>query len=212
MAQMVQMEVARALSELKLIKKRMEKALEGVSFFGVSTGGKPVNGYTSNDEFIQKAQSAFDSYRALAERYSAIKSAIAVSNATTKITVGGKEMTVAEALERLRNLPQEEYFLMKLKGDYNMAVSFQERKNTEANEKLERFLTSTYGSKEGKLTEEQYNAVAEPFLRQFTATLVHPEKMKEKIDELENDLETFKAEVHYALNRSNAVTLIEVPA
>lgn len=212
MAQMVEMEVSRALAELKLIKKRMEKALEEVKFFGVSIGGKPVAGFSSDEEFISKAQSAFDSYRALAARYAAIKSAIAISNATTKITVGGKEMTVAEALERLRNLPNEELFLMKLKNDYNQAVALMERKNAEAQQKLENHLATVFGAKDVKLSEDQYKAVAEPFLKQFSATLVHPEKLKEQIDALEAELETFKSEVHYALNRSNAITMIKVPA
>lgn len=207
----VKMEVARALNELKLLKKRLEKAAQGTVFFGVSVGGKPVPGYKDNEEFKQKAQSAFDSFRALLDRYNAIKAAINRSNATTYITVAGKEMTVAEAIERLRNLELEEDFLAKLKADYNTAVRAVEVKNLEAQNKLENYLNTIYG-KDTKLTPEQQQAVAEPFLAQFSAELVYPEKLKDLIDQMEAEINAFKAEVHFALNRSNALTMIEVPA
>lgn len=202
-----QMEVARALNELTLLKKRMQKAMDSVKFFDVSIGGKPVAGFKSNDEFIERAKSAFDSYRALLNRYNAIKAAVNRSNATTIIKVAGKEMTVAEAIERQRNIIHEELFLEKLKSDYNTAVRLQEIKNREAETKLEAYLNSL---KEANLEPAELEAATAVFMKQFRADLVHPEDLKKQIEALEEDINSFKAEVNYALNRSNATTMIEV--
>ena len=96
------MSIHQALSELKLLDNRIERAISSGRFIGTKklVESKVSQTRTSVKEFNERAKADLDSVRALIERRSAIKSKIVASNATTKVIIGGTEYTVAEAIER----------------------------------------------------------------------------------------------------------------
>ena len=92
------MTIHRALVELKTIDKRIGKAIGEANFcMSAKMNAKKLLGQPT-EEFTAKAVSAYDKISELIHRRNAIKMAIPVSNATTKIQVGDKTMTVAEAI------------------------------------------------------------------------------------------------------------------
>lgn len=93
------MTIHKALCELKTLDSRIKKAIEGSVFVfankhsNAKVPGKTISAYS--DEVKSAYQSACD----LVARRDAIKRAVTLSNATTKVTIGGQEYTIAEAIE-----------------------------------------------------------------------------------------------------------------
>ena len=98
------MTVHRAMVELKTIDKRIAKEIDNASFCtSAKVNTKKLFGQPA-EEFYRQAQSGFDSITGLINRAAAIKAAIPVSNAKTKIKVNEQEMTVAEAISQRTDL------------------------------------------------------------------------------------------------------------
>ncbi len=95
---MEKMTIHRALSELKLIDARITKQISEIEPTGIFQKGKLINGYKTPEDFNTTAKSKMDSVNDLIKRKVTIKSAIVNSNSTTKVNVGGTEMSVADAI------------------------------------------------------------------------------------------------------------------
>lgn len=97
--------IQQGLSELKLIRKRMNKIQEELAEYSAWSSKKkhPWGIKGANQEYSVKqaekeVQSKIQSYHDLAKRFFQIKSAIDRTNLETKITVAGKTFTLHEAL------------------------------------------------------------------------------------------------------------------
>jgi hypothetical protein len=58
--------------------------------------------------------------------------------------------------------------------------------------------------------ESDYEKLSGPFREDNILNLVDPLRLKEKIDKLDLEIDTFLNDVDYALSESNAITKIEV--
>ena len=95
---MAEISITKALAELKLLRKRIEAGLEDAKFTMLRTKKSMVD----VDKFSTNAHAAYQSYTDLLARYNAIKSAIVLSNATTRVSIGGHSYTVRKnGLNRL---------------------------------------------------------------------------------------------------------------
>ena len=92
------MSLHRALSELKTLDKRIHKQIDDSKFVGVKHKNKKVNLFQDEKEFIREAKADYQSIIDLITRKQKIKKAIVEANANTKVTVAGKEMTIADAI------------------------------------------------------------------------------------------------------------------
>ena len=81
------MTIHRALSELKLIDARIEKAINVVEPTGLMQLNKPVNGFYAKDDFEKDVKAKFQSVSDLIERKNSIKSAIVKANGETTVTI-----------------------------------------------------------------------------------------------------------------------------
>ena len=111
------MTIHKALCELKTLDSRIKKAIEGSVFVfankhsNAKVSGKTISAYS--DEVKSAYQSACD----LIARRDAITRAVTLSNATTKVTIGGQEYTIAEAIEmKNHGIPMQQKLLDKLEG------------------------------------------------------------------------------------------------
>ncbi len=206
----MELTITRGLAELKLLDARIRKTINEAGFIGVVVGDKTVRGYTTNEEFVRKAEASLQSARDLTRRRNAIKAAIVVSNATTHVTIAGKRMTVAEAIERKNSIAYEEALLGQMRMQYTAAVAEMEHKNTETRARLDRLLEANFG-KDAKAKDSEYDAIAKPFMAQNEAKLLDPLKLKSVIDQLYDEIEGFKSEVDFVLAESNTLTKITIP-
>ena len=210
--------VQAAMNELKLIEKKIEKALT-TQFVGVSVGQKPVQNYKTNDEFSEKSKAAFQQIRDLIARRSEIKSAIVASNAVTKIRVNGIEMTVADALERKGNSndPSKRswiYFqralLSKLVKDQANANSFIERESAKLEQEISQKADILLGKDSVKSDPSQIEEIRKMLQAQKSPKLIDPISVQSLIDELTEEIEEFESKIDAAISESNATTRITI--
>lgn len=202
------MSVHQALAEIKMYDNKIYRATMQ-TFVSAGRKGNEKIGSETKEEFSNSIKGNFDSVVALIENKKAIKSAIVLSNANTKVNIGGIEYTVAEAIERKAMITHEKQFLNSLKQQYRMANDKVESENNSLQPRLESYLKSVINEKDKndietvKMYEKQFRDVNE-------YELIDPCKVRNYIENLEKSIEDFETEVDYKLSESNTVTQITV--
>jgi len=202
----VNMSVHRALSELKLYSNKIETASSNAFVLANKKSNKAVGG-RSVDEVSSAIKSQFDSIVALIENRKRVKDAIVNSNAVTKVTVGGKEMTVAEAIERKVAVTLDRQFLVVLQNQFLHNNSIVEKENAQLPTKLESFLQATLSDKSNV---EEVKSLTKTFEENNTWGLIDPCHIQTYITKLSTEIEEFASQVDYVLSESNATTFFDV--
>lgn len=205
----VRMTVHEALCEIKVADKRIFDAIQSVPICTHNKASNTkINGADIKD-YIDQSRSSYQKIMDLIRRVNAIKAALSLSNAQTKISVDGKEMTVAEGIYMMQyGIENKCRLLSRMEIQYSDAQKNLEIKNRELQERLDKFIASTFGNKE-KANPEDIKVASEVFIKQNTYELVDPLDVKKKIDELRTEIDSFKAHIDSALQISNATTFIE---
>lgn len=201
------MTIHRALTELRTLDERIHRAIdEGVFIAPNKRSNVKING-KSIEDYQKVIQGSYDKVISLIERRNQIKSAIVASNAKTYVTVAGKKMTVAQAIERKSSIEYEEMLLDKLKASYARATSKVNTENEALPHKLESYLHAVLGNKD-TAKKEDIDYHTKSFKDREEYELIDPLRLKEKIDNLEEEIYDFKSEVDAVLSESNATTFI----
>lgn len=205
------MSVYKALCELKLLSDRINKSIDALNPCAVaSKSAQKIRGISRAD-FEREAISGLASCEGLIKRRNAIKRAVVLSNATTKITINGEEMTVAEAIEMKTNgTVFKQAMLQVLRNEYAKAKAEATRTNLMLDERAEKFLTSMYGQKEIKVGSEEIESLRKNYIDKNTVEVVDPANAAKKIEDMEADVAAFLSEFDSALSVSNATTQITV--
>lgn len=206
------MTVHQALCELKTLDARIDKAISGTVFAyankhsNTRVGGLPIEKY--NEEIKSAYQSAND----LIARRDAIKRAVVLSNATTRITVGGREYTVAEAIEmKNKGIPILNKLLKKLDTDSRRARRDADENNGEMLEiRADEYVKSLYASADMKNLSEDIKRVRSEFITSQTVEGVDPININGEMEKLEKRINEFTVGIDSALSVSNALTEISV--
>lgn len=193
--------ITRALTELKTLDKRIQKAIDSGSF--VSYQGQ----FYKPDEQTRSAQANFQSITDLLERRKKIKSSIVMCNAVTKVTICGKEMTVAEAIETKSSIKHLENLLNRLKAQFAQANKTVEQLNDKVRRDLEGKTKMTNEKDEGKIDLVEFSTT---YMDMHGVKLYDPIKISSKIEEIETYVTGFKSEVDFVLTEKNSTTFIEV--
>lgn len=204
-----QITIHAALGELKKIGQRIEKASRETEFIGTMkmSADKVSNTGMDKDKFKDNVTSNYQSITDLIALRNKIKSAIVLSNATTKLTVGKKEMTVAEAIEYKTSIEMQKILLNRMARQYKEAVSIV----TMQNERVENNLDAQVANLAGKdSNKSNLSGYMEEYRKQNYWTLVDPIDLKSKIDALEEEITDFETNVDVALSVSNATTFITI--
>jgi hypothetical protein len=206
------MTVHKALAELKVIGDRINTAIESSIFCKANKhSNEKVNG-VSVDEFKKQIQGSWDKSNDLIKRRNAIKRAVVLSNATTKVKVGNDEYTVAEAIEMKNSgMDYKKSLYNILNKQYTNAIQITEKENGEnLQQKAESYVIGLYGSKEGKTSNDEIENTKKQFIVNNTFEIIDPIKIRNKIETLEKEISEFESEIDAALSVSNAVTEIEI--
>lgn len=203
------MSLHRALGELKLIDKKIDDKIASIIPIGImKTSDKLVNSKYNEADFAKNAKSDYDSIQALFERRNKIKCAVVLENAKTIITVGGVEMTIAEAINNKSLMVKKVQFLDRLKAFYTTAMKNAEEKNV-ANEKdISTKITGMAGGTNTKT--ENIQAVIKATQELIKIEICDPLQLEDKIRSLSLEYATFLTEVDATLSEANATTFIEV--
>ena len=206
------MTVHKALAELKIMDDRIVSAINGGTYCVANKHSNDKIKGIYLEEYKKTMQGCYDKAIDLIKRRNAIKRAVVLSNATTKVNINGVEYTVAEAIEmKNHGVEFDDMLYRTLNSQYLMAQGEILRQNGDDLEKrAEQYVIGIYGSKEGKTNTDDFEKTKKDFITANSYELIDPIKILDKINSLEESISSFRAEVDAALSTSNAVTEIEI--
>lgn len=211
MATVEKMTIHKALCELKILDSRINNAISSARFcLANKHSNEKVNGVTV-EEYQETMKASYNKASDLIRRREAIKRAVVLSNAKTIVKIGGKEYTVAEAIE-MNNHGIDLKLQLKnaMKKQYDSAMTTIISKNSVVDDKATEYVVGLFGQKESKTANEEYEKVRKSYIEANTMELIDPVNILEKIEALEVEIADFTTEVDSALSVSNALTEITV--
>lgn len=209
---MAEMTVQRALNELKIIDERLSKRLAEFVVVGTKkvSEARVVETRESIVEFENRAKGVLDSVDGLLKRQQELKHAIMTSNATTMIEVAGKTYSVMTAIDRKRTIENEKLVVKYMRD----ALIRAEYKVSQENDKMESYIQrQTNAMAGGDLSSKKDDyiiAFEKSYREQNSWDLVDPLKLRDLIEQREQEISMFELEIDTALTVSNAITKIEI--
>lgn len=209
------MTIHKALAELKTMDDRIFKAINAHPYtMAVKHSAEKINGVTVS-EFKDNIKSTYQKVQSLIARRDAMKRAVVISNANTKVKVGNAEYTVAEAIEmKNHGMDYKKALRQRIVDNHRAAHVELERNSGEAIEKrAEQYVLSVIQAqpKDSKMTvdSEAMKALRKDYIANNTYDLIDPLGVVKVMEELMDEITEFETEVDAALSVSNAVTVIE---
>ena len=206
------MNIHQALVELKTLDKRIESAAnDGAWVIANKHSNSKISGIDVKD-YVENTKSRYQKVTSLIARAEAIKRAVVNSNAVTKVTIAGREYTVAEAIEmKNHGIERKRSLVVKLNQDYTMAKAAADRANgAELERRADEYIRTMIGNTDVKGMTEEVKRMREDFIKAQTVELVDPIGVLKQIEQLSEEIAAFEANVDAALSVSNALTIIEV--
>ena len=209
---MAKITITRALAELKLLKNRYGSELSRSSFIAVRKGQalRQPNSQFTKEVFEGKATAQFQSIEAIGNRIIRLKEEIDKSNLTTLVKIGGKEMTVQQAIVRKNLIYLQEEELRVLKLQFTRAQKEKEAVEAENRARVETIVKDQTGKSGDTKAKDLEKDALDTIEKLYEAAFVDPINIAEKIESLEKDIEDFKTNVDYVLSESNSTTFIEI--
>ena len=206
------MTVHKALCELKVLGDRIDKEINALTFLGVCKHStQKIDGVLVKD-YIDNTKAKYKSVMTLVNRRNAIKQAIILSNAVTKVTIGGKEYTVAEAIDMKSNgIRYLRNILGKMEGHWTRAQAMAERENGEKLDlRADAYVKSLYEGSDMKNLSKELQELRENFVTSQMVDIIDPIDVQKEMQTIRDHIDSFTTEVDSALSVSNALTTINV--
>lgn len=199
---MVQISITQGLAELKLLDKRIVKALERVKWTSVSTKN---HSKIDIDTFTKNVESEYQSYLDLVKRRDLIKRAIVLANSK----IGDWNGTIAEAIEQKSSIEYKKKLLGKLKTNLLESLNEFKLKERDLNNRLDKLLQGEL-TKDIKTNPETIQAITVSFKENNKIVHLDPLDLTKKILSLEQETDSFETNVNWVLSEANGKTLITV--
>lgn len=203
---MATMTIHRALGEIKLYDKKIVDLLDKDFVLASKKRLAKIHG-VDVEKYKEEMKANLQSLRALMRNRQTLKSAIAKSNETTEVTIGGETMTVLDAIERKNFMNMRMSVVNTLKSQFNRAdreVRMYED-NLQAN--LENYIKNTTKELNNK---DLIDSLTESYKSLNEVVMIDPSNLRLVIEEMTKENDQFNAEVDYVLSESNSNTTIEV--
>lgn len=209
-----QLSIIRALDEVQVLDKRIEKKVSEASFLAMFS--KKNRQTLLPEQFGHSAKADFQSINDLITRRNTIKSAILASNATTFVVVAGERLTIAEVIERKKSLVLQTTLLQKMKTQRESVLRAIETNNVQMDSELQKLLEIHFGKGGGSSSNRANSSsgdveeISKSFRENNSAKLLDPIGVDSKIKELEAYVDQFQREIKFILSESNAITKITI--
>ena len=198
-----------ALATLKVLRAKRENLIRTGTFIGVSARDKVGN---LDKELASKGfQSEFDRLNKMTKQIEEIASKLYEANSLTKVTVGTKTYTLAEAIYRKSNINDEVTRISTLKRAVaqadGLAAKAMEIAEKRASTQIDNLL-------QGRTKDDGVGAMAitmrKEIIKEEKIELVDPNKLSSYILNAEEELLTFSTSIDVAISLVNATTKIIV--
>lgn len=204
------MSLTRALTEIKLISSKIDSKMEKVNPVSIQQGDKKINGIFDPEDFKKEQKELIQSIQDLIKQKAIIKSLIVSANATTKVKIAEKEMTIADAIVRKENISYEKELLVRINERFKKGEALLVDCNNKVKANLQSLLEKDFGKESSKSDPENIKLISDAFLKMNEFKLVEAISTKKVIAEMEKSIEDFESNVDFALSEINSQTLIEV--
>ena len=202
------MSINRALSELKLLNKKITDKTAKLQVAGTVMAKNTSDG--EKTAFVDQANSGIQAIRDLIKRRNRIKSSIVMSNADTKVSIGGVSMTVAEAIERKSSIELDKALNRKMREGYFGQKQVCEQHNVKATEQANKQVEQVLGAATEGDKGTQAKAVFDAYYEANRAGLLAPDGIEAQIEKDQEAIDEFEMEVDFILSESNTKTTITV--
>lgn len=205
------MTVHKALAELKVLGSRIDSAIMNGDFVKTKKNNQEKVSGKTVDKFKSDAKDSYQKASDLIRRRNAIKDALNVSNATTKVKIGEAEYTVVEAIDK-KNHGMDYYKSLRdrLIQQYTKAKTDCEKHNSALQDKGEQFVAGMMGNRDVKTNGAEFDEAVNIYIKSNSMEMIDPLSIESKIEELDNMINAFLTEVDAALSVSNALTTITI--
>ena len=205
------MTLHKALAELKIIGDRVKSGINSTIYVVENRHSNTKLHGVSIADFTKNMQALSQSSDDLTKRRNALKRAVVLSNAVTKVIIGDVEYTVAEAIDMKNSgIELKRLKLDKMRRQYDTAVERCNRENDALASKADNHITGIFNTKDIKNMTEDMIKVRDEFIKQHTMELVETLSVLEEIKALEKEIAVFVTEVDSVLSVSNAITQITI--
>lgn len=209
----VKISVTRALAKVSQLDDKIGRATAALTVTAVTKGqGDQRVFFTGNqkiEDFEAEAKSGYQSIIDMINLRSQLKSAIGMSNSTTKVTIGKIEMTVAEAIQRKAMVSTWEHLISTLRTNKVKTDTLLKRES-DTYEKKEEDTLSAYGSRDKAPKAEELDIILKPLRDKQKPGVSDVLDVSKLCAKLQEELDEFVLEVDFVLSESNASTMIEV--
>lgn len=199
--------ITRALAELKLLDNRINRAIEELKFAVCVT--KKTNYNINKNEFTAQATAAYQSVNDLINRREKIKAAVMNSNATTRVKIGSKEMTVSEAIEMKHTIQYKEYILEKVREQRLQVTKEYEAHKNKVKQAIDANITQIC-SRDVKPDPAVIQDLTDFFYKSDSCEVFDPLSLDTLVTTLTAEIEDFKLNVDFALSEANSLSFIEI--
>lgn len=209
---LVTMTVQEALNKKKILEKRWaEEMNDEKAYVTYATSTQKVVDGVEREEVESILKSQFDSKVHLLKNLSALKIAINKSNASTIVSISGKEYTVADAIARMNFMDNERKFYNRAMRQYNTCKNNVDATNKKVldPDNIAAYLSRINGD-QTKVRPEVIEALKESYKEENMLHIIDPNNINGVVSKMIDDLDQFEAEVHTKLTTSNINTEIEV--
>lgn len=208
--------ITRALAELKLLKNRYTKEVYNLHLIAIKHGKilrSPYSQYKPED-FEKQAKAEYQSVCDLEKRIEEIKNKIDVSNFTTKVIIGEREMTIQEVLNYKNNILELKNTKLSILMDQKKKATLEYDKATNENKaRIEKIVSekNSNSSAATKSISDTEGEAVDALDKLYALETIDPIDIDSEIEKLLKEIETFKHNIDFVLSESNSVTTIEIP-
>lgn len=199
-----------ALAGLKLIDSKIDKLTSNFEPCGYQMADKEVNKRIAKNEFEKEAQSTYQAITDLIENKIKIKNAIVQANAITKIKIGEKEMTIAEAINYKTIIDLKKALVEKLKYVNTTSRGIINRRNEQVEHEALELAKNILNKDDIRTNDKDVMNITAPYIKGREYKFIDPLKIDKLITDLDMEITEFESEIDAKLSEINAVTFIDI--
>lgn len=204
---MTKISLTRVLSEIKSIT---EALATHATIAAVSTNktGRVATENCSHEQFKLTSQSRFDAWTAQVERLVLLKTLRNKANVLVEVTVGGKQMTMDQAIAKKAMLTWQKSALANFKAQLQKAQLEVTKADADVQISVDKAVAAAVAS--NALTTEQSNVFKAMYEQSLGKQIAVGDNIKTSLEKLEKYITEFSNEIDYVLSEANANTHVEI--
>lgn len=200
----------RALSELKIIEDRINSKIEDFHLIDITKGEDGLIEGKTQKVFNDNARSINQSIDSLIDRKILLKTEINKANANTMLSIGGKSMSILEAIAYKDIIRLKQNKLKYISRQNSKALTNLDNYNEKVDNQALHLAENTVGKDKTPENIETIDSIMKAYKKANTYSLIDPLGIQDLISDLSDEIYNFNINIDAALSEVNAITLIEV--